>query len=274
VRLLQAEYTQMAAYGGDVLVEHDITFDLFRQVEARRPSLAARWDRWRWERYERSVWPRYRRLVTMAEKDRALTGLPSAAVIPNGVDLLRFTPSPETPGFRLLFIGSFRHFPNVVAYRFLVNEIWPRASLRLPGLELTVVAGPEPELFCPEPPPDPRIRRLAFVADVKPLYDAANLVIIPTLVSAGTNLKALEAMAMRRAIVSTPSGVAGLDLEHGRSVWIGETAEELAEGVRALLDCRETRSGLAREARRLAEERFDWSALGEAQKELWRRLLA
>ena len=51
---------------------------------------------------------------------------------------------------------------------------------------------------------------LEFVADVRPLYVEANLAIVPTLVSAGTNLKVLEAMAMDRAVVSTSSGCAGL----------------------------------------------------------------
>ncbi len=46
-------------------------------------------------------------------------------VIPNGVDLQRFSPEIERPGHRLLFIGSFRHFPNIVAYRFFVEQVWP-----------------------------------------------------------------------------------------------------------------------------------------------------
>ena len=35
--LLQVEYTQLAEYGGDVLVEHDVTFDLFGQIAPPRP---------------------------------------------------------------------------------------------------------------------------------------------------------------------------------------------------------------------------------------------
>ena len=62
--------------------------------------------------------------------------------------------------------------------------------------------------------PNSRIRLLEFVADVRPLYAEANLVAVPMLESAGTNLKVLEAMAMRRAVVSTQSGCAGLGLEH------------------------------------------------------------
>ena len=32
--MLQVEYTQLAEYGGDILVEHDVTFDLFAQIRA------------------------------------------------------------------------------------------------------------------------------------------------------------------------------------------------------------------------------------------------
>ena len=37
-------------------------------------------------------------------------------MIENGVDVARFQPEPERPGQRLLFIGSFRHFPNNPVY--------------------------------------------------------------------------------------------------------------------------------------------------------------
>ena len=71
----------------------------------------------------------------------------------------------------------------------------------------------------PSPAPDARVRLLGFVADVRPLYVETNLLLVPTLCSAGTNVKALEAMAMQRAMVTTPSGCAGLNLLHGQSVW-------------------------------------------------------
>ena len=72
------------------------------------------------------------------------------------------------------------------------------------------------------------------VADVRPLYVEANLVLVPTMVSAGTNIKVLEAMAMRRAVISTSSGCAGLGLEHGKNIWIADDAQSFAEGVSRL----------------------------------------
>ena len=275
IELLQVEYTYLASYAGDILVEHDVTFDLFRQILDREPSVGAWWDWWRWRRFERSAVRRYRRVVVMSEKDRAMLGAPAAEVIGNGVDLDRFTPEPETPGRRLLFIGSFRHFPNVTAYRFFTEEVWPLLAGRFPGMTLTAVAGPDPMLYWSGPPPaeHKRIRRLEFVRDVRPLYVEANIVIVPTLVSAGTNLKVLEAMAMERALVTTPSGCAGLGLVHGESAWIADGAEAFAKGVAALAGDPDLRRRLASAARRIAEERFDWRALGLRQREMMRGLL-
>ncbi len=61
----------------------------------------------------------------MSPKDAALLGIGTARVIENGVDLSRFQPEPELPGHRLLFIGSFNHFPNVEAFRFFREAVWP-----------------------------------------------------------------------------------------------------------------------------------------------------
>jgi glycosyltransferase involved in cell wall biosynthesis len=270
---LQVEYTFLADYGGDILVEHDVTFDLFEQVWRRERSLRAWWDWWRWRRYETRAVRRFAPVVVMSDKDQRLLG--AGTVVENGVDLARFRPEPETPGARLLFIGSFRHFPNIEAYRFFTEHVWPQLRGRM---TLTVVAGPDHLTYWRAftdslaPAPDARIRLLGFVEDVRPLYVEANLVIVPTTVSAGTNVKVLEAMAMERAVVSTPSGCAGLGLEHARSVWIAASPEEFAAGVEALIADPARRASQARAARAHAERSFDWQAIGEKQRALLRRL--
>ena len=273
--LLQTEYTYLASYGGDILVEHDVTFDLYAQILKRTPTLSAWWDWWRWRRYERHVVEKFKRVVVMSEKDRAMLGAPQARVIENGVDLGRYQPLPEYPGRRLLFIGSFRHFPNIVAYRFLTEQILPLIH----GFELTVVAGPQPWLHWRNhtgtlpPTPDDRIHILEFVSDVRPLYYEANVVVVPTLESAGTNVKVVEAMAMERAVISTSSGCAGLDLEHGNQVWIADKAADFAEGIERLLDAGDLRARIATTGRACAEQRFDWRAIGLRQRMLLRELL-
>ena len=277
---LQVEYTQLAEYGGDALVEHDVTFDLFAQIARRERTVAAWWDWFRWRRFEALAVRAARRVVVMSPKDAEMLGPKAAAVvIENGVDLERFQPVPETPGQRLLFIGSFRHFPNIAAYRFFTERVWPLLRDKFPQMELTVVCGPDHLTYwrafadSPEPAADPRIRLLGFVADVRSFYREANLVIVPTTVSAGTNVKVLEAMAMQRAVVSTTSGCAGLGLLDRHSVWVADKPASFAAAIATLVADPSRRARIADAAFWHAKRNFDWQAIGEKQRALLRELL-
>jgi ribosomal-protein-alanine acetyltransferase len=274
IEAVQVEYTMLAPYRGDVLVEHDITYELYRQIRN-----GSRWDYWRWRRFETKWIGRYRKVVVMSEQDRALLDRPNVAVIPNGVDLERFIPEIERPGQRLLFIGSFRHFPNIVAYRFFVEQVWPLLRKNMPEVQLTVVAGPDPLTYWRQYtglldiPVDDGIRLLEFVSDVRPLYVETNLAIVPTLMSAGTNLKVLEAMAMDRAVVSTFSGCAGLGLDHCVNVWIADAPSDFAKAIETLLGNNDLRQRIAARGRDHVERNFGWRQIGERQRTMLRELL-
>jgi glycosyltransferase involved in cell wall biosynthesis len=273
--ILQVEYTQLAEYCGEILVEHDVTYDLFAQIYHRQRSVVAWWNWFRWRRFESRALRARGSVVVMSKKDVEMVG-PNAAVIENGVDFDRFHPEPERPGQRLLFIGSFRHFPNVTAYRFFTEHVWPLLRDQFPEMTVTIVAGPDYLTYwrafadSPEPPANPRIQLLGFVSDVRPLYVETNLALIPTTVSAGTNVKALEAMAMQRAMVSTPSGCAGLGLLHGHSVWEADEPAAFAAGIATLGADPERRTQIAQAAYEHARRNFDWRAIGDRQRDILR----
>jgi ribosomal-protein-alanine acetyltransferase len=212
----------------------------------------------------------------MSAKDAALLPWANTHVIPNGVDLARFQPEPESPGVRILFVGSFRHFPNVIGFQWLVEEVWPLMLERSPEARIVVVAGPDPWTHWREhtrkavPELHPSIEVLPFVSDMRPLYRDANLVVVPTQVSAGTNLKVLEAMATRRALVSTASGVAGLGLRHAVHAWIANSADEFATAIALLLEHSHVRTQMAERAYSLLKDEYSWDVIGERQRHLFR----
>ncbi len=281
IEAVQVEYTMLAPYVGDVLVEHDVTFELYRQIRDRSPGIARRWDYWRWRRFEKKWIRRYRKVVVMSEQDRALLAQPNVAVIPNGVDLERFTPEIERPGQRLLFIGSFRHFPNIVAYRFFVEQVWPilrdkstghhAHSSRRSGSSALLARAHRP-LF------DLQATIASICSNLSPTsghcMSKRTSPSFPTLVSAGTNLKVLEAMAMDRAVVSTSSGCAGLGL--------GTRCQRLDRGpaggfrpghrdfARWTTICA---AGSPRAGRVHVERNFGWRQIGARQRALLRELM-
>jgi glycosyltransferase involved in cell wall biosynthesis/GNAT superfamily N-acetyltransferase len=289
IEAVQVEYTMLAPYCGDILVEHDITFDLYRQVRdrlltrasqfSRSARFSRRWDYWRWRRFESKWLKRYKQVVVMSDQDRVTLNRSNVAVIPNGVDLTRFTPEIERPGQRLLFIGSFRHFPNIVAFRFFMEQVWPILRRQSSDITVRVVSGQDPLIYWRQYtglaslPVDDRVHILEFMSDVRPLYVEANLVLVPTLVSAGTNLKVLEAMAMQRAVVSTYSGCAGLGLEHGVNVWIADKPEDFANAIQTLFQNQALRQQVAAAGRAHVEHNFGWEKIGACQRSLIHKML-
>jgi glycosyltransferase involved in cell wall biosynthesis len=119
----------------------------------------------------------------------------------------------------------------------------------------------------------PRVEIEDFVSDVRPAYERAGIVIAPLLASAGTNIKIMEAMAMGKAIVSTSSGVNGLDLEPGKDVILENDPVRMAEAILRLMQDSVYAKELGSRARRTVEERFGWDSIAESQKRLYQDLL-
>ncbi|MBI3471938.1 MAG: glycosyltransferase [Candidatus Solibacter usitatus] len=281
-RIAQLEFTQMAQYVRDcrpapaILVEHDLTLDLYEQLARLNDDWQLRRQLAKWRSFETAAWRKMDCVVTMSVKDRARVQGARAETIANGVDLDRFRPGPGPPDARrLLFIGSFAHLPNLLALDYFLREVWPRLRATL-----HVIAGARHEYFL-EFYHDrvqvdlarPGIELEGFVADVRPAYERATLVIAPLVVSAGTNVKILEAMAMGKAIVSTPAGVNGLDLDSGSGVVIVESGERMTATITALLEDPARRRELEVQARATAEQRFSWDHIADRQRALYLSLL-
>jgi glycosyltransferase involved in cell wall biosynthesis len=275
----QLEFTPMAQYAADcrpaktVLVEHDITFELHEQLEQTNPNWETRRQLAKWRRFEKAAWTEVDRVVTMSEKDRATVGTPGARCVPNGVDLVRFQPvtQPPEPG-RVLFIGSFTHLPNLLALEFFLRDVWPRLDDLNPALH--VIAGARHEYymdFYRKRIDAPRLELEGFVSDVRGAYARASVVIAPLTASAGTNIKILEAMAMGKAIVSTLSGINGLDVAHG--VLVEDTACGFARAVRLCLEDTARREQLGRAARAIVEREYSWDKSGARQRAMYEELI-
>jgi glycosyltransferase involved in cell wall biosynthesis len=95
-------------------------------------------------------------------------------------------------------------------------------------------------------------------------------VIAPLVASAGTNIKILEAMAMGKAVVSTPAGVNGLDLNPARDFILAETAAEMADAIDRLLSDPVARHEIERSARARADRDYNWDVIAHHQSLFYR----
>jgi glycosyltransferase involved in cell wall biosynthesis len=281
IDLVQLEYTQMAEYRDStgavptILVEHDITFTLYRQLAEFNGLAETHKEFVRWREFERAALQCSNIVWTMSAEERSVAldhgGTHARTrVVPNGVDIRRFKPAPKPEGPPVvLFVGSFRHLPNLLAFEALRTLIMPEVWRECPEAELHVIAGPQHEKAAELAgktallAAHPHIVIEGFVPDVRPAYRDADVVAVSLPLSAGTNIKLLEAMACGRAIVSTASGCRGLDLTSGTELIVAELDASFAAGIVTLLRDENLRTRMAAEARWTAERRFGWHAIAE-----------
>jgi polysaccharide biosynthesis protein PslH len=263
-----------------VLVEHDISFI----PQMRRCQLASGWRRlvlWlnyiRYRRAEIATLQRFVQVVVMSELDRDIVQRVApgqkVTVVPNGVDLagLVFRGAvPRCGSPRLLFVGGLAHRPNFDGLRHFISEALPVLLHQFPDLTLTVVgdaAGAAPELM--SLPRGDAVEFVGFVPDLNGHFAESTALIVPLRIAGGTRLKIIEAMAAGVPVITTAIGAEGLPVVHGEQVLVAETPQETVACVKRLVRDPEFAQRMAKAARRLCEEKYDWrSIVGAMEQQL------
>ncbi|MCK4418522.1 glycosyltransferase, partial [Candidatus Aerophobetes bacterium] len=75
--------------------------------------------------------------------------------------------------------------------------------------------------------------------------------------------KILEAMALRKAVVTTSLGALGIKGKDGEHFLVADRAEEMTERILSLLEDREKRKSMGKKARALIEKEYTWGTIGE-----------
>ncbi|SRR6266540_2653878 len=215
--------------------------------------------------FDAFCWPDTSCILVVSEEDRIRCQQErpgrKVLVIPNGFDCSAVrpgTPRDEEPPV-VLFTGDMGFLPNVDAALFLACRIFPEIRRVHPNAELRLVGRN----------PDPRLRNLSgsrsgitvtgAVEDMVPYLHAATVYVAPHFTGAGTRTKLLEAMAAGLAIVTTSIGIEGIEASHDQEVVIANDRSSLIAAILRLLGNPQERIRLGNAARRLMEERYDWS---------------
>jgi glycosyltransferase involved in cell wall biosynthesis len=177
--------------------------------------------------------------------------LPYVRTLPNGVRL----PAPLAPPpgeHRLLFVGNLTYAPNLEAAQVLISEVLPRVQAKHPDATLDLV-GPQAGALAGAPA---AVRVAGCVADLRPWYGGADVVVAPLWHGGGTRIKVLEALAYGRPVVATPLAVSGIDVRGNREVLLADSPQALAEAVSALFDDPALGARLCEHAGRVVRERY------------------
>jgi len=236
---------------------------------------------------QQGTWSRYeRRLIDSAEAVVAFTaedlevmkslspggGRTCFTIIPFGVVVPEsLPPRPADLSPVILFIGNYRHPPNLVAAERLVTAIFPEVRRQVPDVRLRLIG--------PNLPPGLQgldgqgVETPGFVADLRPHMQDASVIVAPMRTGGGMRVKVLEALASGRPLVSTRLAAAGLDVTDGKELLLADSDRELADAIVALLRDPALAADLGEAGREWVGRNSVWSTTVEAYESLYARLI-
>ena len=255
---------------------HNVEAEIFERHAARASGI------WRlvWadqsrkmRRFEAETLRRFDSVIAVSDRDAAALEkrytLPVVEAIDTGVDLDFFAanppgPAPASDGGTLVFTATMSWPANVEGIHYLLDEVWPILLRARPGMKATIIGrNPPASLSDKIKERGLNVTLTGFVDDIRPHVAAADVYVIPLWVGSGTRIKAFEAMAMGRPVVSTSLGVEGLDVTHDEHFLRADNTEDFARSILSLLNDRPRGTRIAAAARALMEEKFSWSVVAK-----------
>ncbi|MFL5617309.1 MAG: glycosyltransferase family 4 protein [Gemmatimonadaceae bacterium] len=274
------------------------TFDtrapkLLVEIEARAPRaidwagwLRGNWYRgimdeadWHWwPRHQRRVWRAFDRIELFTQRDvETVTRLapdlaPRLHVNPFGIELPAVADSSLEEEGTIAFVGTYTHAPNVDAARWLALEVMPQLRARLSRVQLHLYGGDPRGALTDLARDDVRVH--GWVPAIEPAIARAAVIAAPVRVGGGQRMKVLQAMAMAKAIVTTPRGADGIVYDDtAPPVAIAESAEMVAARIAELLADPARRRALGACARATAEAHHNAGAYGARLEAAYAELL-
>ena len=265
-----------------LVFEHNVEFLLRKRKweKARHPLrrfvYGAEWKKTR--RIEADVCRSFDHSITVSQDDQRTLerefGITHTSTIPTGVDTDFFYPTNDKlqPG-RLVFVGSMDWDPNEDGVVWFLLEVYPRIRRAVPNASFSIVGRAPSSRLRTMAEKEPGIELTGWVPDVRPHLAKAEVVVVPLRVGGGTRIKIPEAMAMAKAVVSTPIGAEGLPFLDGREILIAERAEQFAGAVIDLLNNIPLRHSIASAACDAVRNNHSWEGVVSRVEQILKRVV-
>ena len=220
-------------------------------------------------RYEKNMCGKADLNVMITEEDqsrlRSMDSAVKTVVVPAGVDIDFFRPARSIPGddpvpeLSILSVASMDWFPNVDAVLWFCDEVLPKILETHPSAVFQIVGRGVPDAVRAKASDNVKI--IGFVDDVRDYMERALVMVVPLRIGGGMRLKILNALAMAKAVVSTPIGCEGIAVEDGVNISVAEEGAEFATRVSELLSDAALREKMGGSGLAFVRESHTWPKL-------------
>lgn len=170
----------------------------------------------------------------------------------------------------LLFVGGYKHAPNIDAVNWFVDTILPSVVKELPGIKLHVVGSHMPEALESKLKKTPNVILDGFVSDdeLRKLFMQSRVFVAPLRFGAGVKGKIGQSIEFGTPIVSTEIGIEGMHLQDRYSCLVADEEKEFARKIIELYTDRNLWVSIQKNASLVIDQFFSMSVARKALKQL------
>jgi polysaccharide biosynthesis protein PslH len=229
--------------------------------------------------WETKFWKKATKVVAVSEADKEkmqnLVPNLKVGIVPNGVgeDLMNIWQD-KKPDFDrpiIFFQGNFSWLQNTEAAKMLANEIFPLIKKEIPSAICRIVGQGAKGKIGDLKGEGIEIVDLenADISGVINAYSEATVFVAPLAGPGGTRLKILGAMSAGVPVVTTATGIEGIESINNRDVLIRSSNSDIAKIVINLLRDQSLYQRITISARKLVEEKYDWKKISQVLDQIY-----
>src|SRR5699024_877262 len=115
--------------------------------------------------------------------------------------------------YTMVFTGALSYVPNYDGMIYFLEEIFPIIKKVILQAKIYIVGSRPPKKL--KKYQSKSVIVTGFVDDVRPYVDQASVFVVPLKMGSGTRLKVVEALSMKKPVVSTSIGSEGIEVSDG-----------------------------------------------------------
>lgn len=217
-----------------IFVHHELRYVRQKTLLQQLEKIFA-YDRYKYEKQfneEISTLNKYDQVITMSDIDKEK--LLEVGVKTKISTSPSFIPQPSFPDFvpttfRLSYVASGGHYPNVEGLEWFINNIHPLLHSIKPNYILDV-CGPKWKVQNINATIPDNIHFKGFVDDLRDIIPGS-IMIVPILSGSGMRMKILESVNNSVPFVSTTVGAEGLDFSDGHNCFISDNPDTFKDSI-------------------------------------------
>ncbi len=178
-------------------------------------------------------------LAVSAEEAEFVAGLIGERELVSWVpdcEALARSPIPLRQRTGIVFVGSFRHLPNVDALRFFCDDVLPLLDSSLLERHPVSIVGDGLEEAVPAELRElEHLRLVGWTPSLLPYLEQARVSIVPLRYGAGTKRKVIQSLMVGTPVVATSIGAEGLGVEPGTHLLVADEPHAIATALERVL---------------------------------------